>query len=300
MVASMHCLGAQILEREASDPARVTVAVTLDIHRNLRPGVFAVALGPVEPRENVKATVRWVLEAQDDPEYPWRLIDANQLLTSRPVSERRSAVRPVREPAVDALPCIRAAPLGSHMRWRWRLQLWLVPLVIVGLVQTPVQEAIWILAGAACLGVLSVYLTGQVSLCVSDGMIRRTNWLRRVRAYPTSSLARVVCVRVLLTRFAPSYLWLLFLDSEGRTVFRAYATYYPPRELGLFIAALGLESEFVRETLSAAEVRISYPGSFRWPWAHYWLSVAITLATLFVVSVIVIAVISTITRHTGH
>jgi hypothetical protein len=84
----------QIVDFKPSTPARLTVAVELDIRRDLRSDVYVVMIGPAQPREHVRTTIRWVLQAQDDPLHPWQLIDANQLLTRALDRENQGANKP--------------------------------------------------------------------------------------------------------------------------------------------------------------------------------------------------------------
>jgi len=86
--------------------------------------------------------------------------------------------------------------------------------------------------------------------------------------------------------------WLLFVDGRDRTLLRAYAAFFTPDDLARFRSALDLPWDAVPGLVRPAEARAAFPGSFRWPWAHYWVTTVAVLVAGFLVAVTVMAIVT--------
>jgi hypothetical protein len=175
------------------------------------------------------------------------------------------------------------------MRTRWRRGIWFLPTVIIGLSRHSPREGLLIVAAGAGTGLVMLGFSNQLRLALVDGTIRRRGWLWRTVTLPTAAVASVVELHAFISRMGPPEKWLLFLGPDGRTLLRAYIASYPPEEVDRFRAALGVPWTETGLT-TVHEARSAFPGSFRWPWAHYWLSTLGGTVLAFVLLVIGVAI----------
>jgi hypothetical protein len=197
-------------------------------------------------------------------------------------------------PATEPVVLIRPRFLGPRFRERLRRGLWFLPLAILGLARKSLKEDLWIVGGVAVFAVIAYAHTAlyvaRSNLALVDDTIRRRSWLGRSATCSRTAVARVVEIRLRLTRLTGlGETWLLFVDEADRTLLRAYADYYPLEELARFSAALALPWRQVPGTATFAHARREFPGSFRWPWAHVWLVLLAVLVAGWLVAAIVIA-----------
>ena len=85
----------------------------------------------------------------------------------------------------------------------------------------------------------------------------------------------------------PPETWLLFRDAEGETLMRAIVSTYRSEEVEGFLYALDRPFTRLPRILKVGEVRREFPGSFHWPWAHYWFLVFIlTVGGIFAAGIV--------------
>jgi hypothetical protein len=184
---------------------------------------------------------------------------------------------------------------GAPDRARAWFALALVPIVLLGVVRaarTRPAAGLWYAAGIAALAGIALLARrdffARTSIRVGPSDIVRTGYLGRSARCPREAVARVVEASLVLTRFAgiPAG-WLVFLDSRGRPLLRAYAEYYPPEELLRLRQALDVEWDSRAGTRTFARMRREIPHSFPWALAHIWLTLAILagVALLAIVAV---------------
>jgi hypothetical protein len=186
---------------------------------------------------------------------------------------------------------VRPSMFGSKARARWRHGLWFLPLATVNLLRMSLQGALWVIGGVGSCGLLSLGLTSLQRLTLTDDTVLRRSWLGRTRSCPISGIARVVETRIYLTRLGEPETWLLFVAPDGRCLLRACVSLCERNDLAALQAAIGKPWDETFGFTTVAEVRRRYPGSFRLPWAHYWLTTIILLAVTGVVAVIVVAIV---------
>jgi hypothetical protein len=189
---------------------------------------------------------------------------------------------------------IRARVVGRHVGARWRRNLWFLPLALVNLARVPLSTVLWTVAGAASLSVVCFGLIAQTKLGIVDGMILRRSWVGRSKSCPRSAIARVVELPIVLTRLGLPETWLVFVDEEDRALLRAYSSFFTPADLERFRSALDLPWDSVGGLVTAGQARTAFPGSFRWPWAHYWLTTVAVLVAGFLVAVTVVAIVTAV------
>ncbi|HEV8249906.1 MAG TPA: hypothetical protein VGQ15_08040 [Gaiellaceae bacterium] len=189
---------------------------------------------------------------------------------------------------------LRPHPFAPHLRGRWRRGLWLVPLMVAGLArQTPLRGLELIAIGLGSGGIL-LAISRRIRLALVDGVIRRTSWWGRTVTCPAAAVADVVELTAFIAWTAPPETWLLFRADEGRTLMRALVSTYRPEEVERFRHALDRPFTRIPRVLTVQEVRREFPGSFHWPWAHYWLTFLFVLVGGFFAAVLVVAIVDAI------
>ena len=185
---------------------------------------------------------------------------------------------------------------------RLRRGLYLLPLVFLGLAHGDREAVVWglVTVGAFVVFVypLTAWILGSSSLGVVDGTIRHTSWLRRARSCPLAAVAEVVELPLIL--FRPDLLgvherWLLFVGRDGDVLMRAYAGYYAPEELARFRSALGVPWDDSARAMTPAQARRAIPHAFPWPWAHWVLTLFALIIAAYLVAVIVLAIVYSVT-----
>jgi hypothetical protein len=155
-----------------------------------------------------------------------------------------------------------------------------VLLGVIRAVRVRPAAGLWYAAGFAALAGVAVLARrdffARTSIRVGPSDIVRTGYFGRAARCPRESVMRVVEASLVLSRFAgiPGR-WLVFLDSGGRPLLRAYAEYYPPAELLRLQDTLGVAWDSLGETRTFARMRREIPRSVPWALAHLWLTLAI-------------------------
>ena len=194
------------------------------------------------------------------------------------------------EPAI----VLRPRPFAPHLRSRWRRSLWYLPLAVVAFARVPPPEGLVLLAAGLGTGAVLWGFSLRIRLALVDSVVRRTGWWGRKVSYPVASIADVVELTAIIAWIGPPETWLLFRDDRGGTIMRAAVSTYPPQEVERFVDALGRPFTRIPRILSVREVRREFPGSFHWPWAHYWLTFFFVLLGGFCAAVFVVAVVRAI------
>jgi hypothetical protein len=194
-------------------------------------------------------------------------------------------------PASNAEVVIRPRPGGAPDRTRFWFALAFAPIAVVGVARGfdhSVQSGLWYGAGALTLAALAVLARAnffaQTSIAVSASSVCRTGYLGRSASCPRETIARVLEVTAITARVGglPAT-WLLFLDADGVTLMRAYAEYYPREELLRLRDALGVDWDVRGDVRTFAQYRRDIPGSFPWPLAHVWLTLALVALLVVVI-----------------
>jgi hypothetical protein len=194
------------------------------------------------------------------------------------------------EPAI----VLRPRLFAPHLRVRWRRGLWFIPLAVVGLArQTPVR-ALEVIAIGLGIGGTMLALSTRIRLTLVGGVIRRTSWYGRKVTCSVAEVADVVELTAVIAWTAPSETWLLFRGADGATLMRALISTYRPEEVERFLDVLDRRVMRIPRILKVREVRREFPGSFHWPWAHYWLTFFFVLLGGFCAAVLVVAVVQAI------
>lgn len=185
---------------------------------------------------------------------------------------------------------VRPHMFGGRARARWRHGLWFLPLAAVNLARTSLGGALWVVGGTGAFGVLCFGLTSLQRLTLDGGTVRRRSWLGRTRSCECPAIAEVVDAPIYLTRLGDPERWLLFVGEDGRCVLRSCVSLCERDDLLAFQAALD-KPWYEARLESVAEARRAYPGSFRLPWAHYWLTSLILLAVAGLTAIVVVAIV---------
>jgi hypothetical protein len=199
----------------------------------------------------------------------------------------------------DAELVIRPRPGGAPDRARARFALAFVPIVLLGVIRAVrVRPAagLWYAAGFAALAGIALLARrdffARTSIRVDPSDVVRTGYFGRSARCPRAAVTRVVEASLVVTRLGgfPDT-WLVFLDSGGKPLLRAYAEYYPSAELLRLRDTLGVEWDSLGETRTFARIRREIPRSFPWALAHVWL----TLAIIAVVALFAVVAVSAAT-----
>jgi hypothetical protein len=168
---------------------------------------------------------------------------------------------------------LRPHPFAPHLRSRWRRALWYLPLAVLGFARLPPVERLVTLAAGLATGAVIWWFALRIRLALVDGLVRRTSWWGRKVSCAVASIADVVELTAIIAWTGPPETWLLFRDDRGETIMRAAVSSYPPEDVEVFLEALDRPVTRIPRILKVKEVRREFPGSFHWPWAHYWLDV---------------------------
>ncbi len=147
----------------------------------------------------------------------------------------------------------------------------------------------WIGLLAAAAVVARTTFFAQTSIRVDRDLVRRTGCLGRSASCSRAAIGRVI--EISLTAWPAEVgipaKWLLFLDTHGRPLLRAYAEYYPTAELERLRHALDVPWESRSKIWTFESMRREFPGSFPWVLGHFRLvslfGVAVLLGVIFVV-----------------
>ena len=194
------------------------------------------------------------------------------------------------EPAIVLRPHL----FGSHMRSRWRYAYGYLPLLVVSLAREPPRRGLAAIAIGLATGGILLAISARIRLALDGGDIRRTSWWGRNATCPVAAVAEVVDLTADIIWIAPSERWLLFRDADGRTLMRALVSSYRPEEVDGFLNALDRPVARIPGILKVREVRRQFPGSFHWPWAHYWLTFFLVLLGAFCVAILVVGIVDAI------
>jgi hypothetical protein len=183
---------------------------------------------------------------------------------------------------------VRPAFGGAHTRARRRRALAFLPLAVVGFIRLTLWPALVCLVAVAIISAAAYGLTARTNLALVTGTIRRRSWLGRTRSVARSEVARVVELKLLLTRLGEPETYALFLGGDGRCLLRVPTSLYRPSDMESFRSALDRPWEALPDPVKPTEVRRSYPASFGPAWEHFLLLT--TLLTFVLIAVVSAAI----------
>lgn len=166
----------------------------------------------------------------------------------------------------------------------------------------PVWASEQTVAVAMFLGIVALFLSGLLrlylvsrfaSLRVEGRELVRTNGLGLPRRLHSKRVARIYEASFYFTTDWPYVMtYVLFLDSNGRTLFKLPAKWWPHEGMEAVGSALGVPVNGAIGVLSGPAFRSAFPGSISWVMAHPVLTSCVVAPLIGAALIAVLAVVS--------